>query len=125
MSDQKAILVTESEPNLLLTIKEELEANGFYVEPSFNKDEALRKLQGRKIDLALVDVSLEETGGMELLNEMRKDTNFRSIPVVILWEAGDELILNKALELGVTKAFLKTRSGLKDLLESFNEILKI
>lgn len=124
MTEQKTILVAESEPNLLLTIKEELESSGFFVEPAFNKDEALRKLQGRKINLALIDVSLTETGGLELLEEMKKDSNFKFIPIIILWEAGDEATVGKAAELGVAKAFLKTRSGLKDLLESFNEILR-
>ncbi|MBC7473569.1 MAG: response regulator [Candidatus Sericytochromatia bacterium] len=70
------------------------------------------KHQGKYIDsnvpsLILLDLNLPKKNGHEVLEEIKKDTNLKNIPVVMLTTSSSESDINKSYSLGVNSYIIK------------------
>jgi len=64
------------------------------------KPEAIDTVQKRQIDCLITEYSLEETTGVDLLREVRKETT--ALPVLLATAVGSEATAAEAIEAGVT-----------------------
>ncbi len=55
-----------------------------------NGVEALERLAGAWIDLALIDINMPRMNGEELLNRIRDDASLRPLPVIVISTEGSE-----------------------------------
>lgn len=79
---RESILIIEDEIGLITMLKRLLEKEGFQeIYQAVSGDEALKKIQERKIDLILLDVMLPDTNGFDLCHEIRALTD---IPIIFL-----------------------------------------
>jgi len=76
------IFIIEDEETLCNSIAEGLRLDGYEVDTCFNGAEALLQCQTEEYDLILLDLSLPDLDGMELLHEFRAEDN--CTPVLIL-----------------------------------------
>lgn len=118
------ILVVEDEESLSSTLRDELEAGGFDVEPALSGEEAMRKVADNPPDLILLDILLPGIGGLGVLSMLKGEERTRGIPVIVLSNIGDEAKVQEALELGAVEYFVKTQYDLRDILERLNVLLK-
>src|SRR5580704_7744929 len=109
--DKAQILVVEDEESLRVTVKDKLELEGFSVEAAASAEDALRRLQVKTYDLALLDVVLPGMSGLELLKQLRdkeKESGTHT-PVILLTARAHESDKVLGLELGaddyMTKPF--------------------
>lgn len=123
MEKRKTILVVEDEESLLSTLRDELEAGGFAVDPTTNGAEALRKIEENPPDLVLLDILLPDMNGLGVLSNLKASERTRAIPVVILSNVGDEEKVQEALDLGADAYLVKTQYDLKDVLDMLRTIL--
>lgn len=86
-------LVVDDEEDILEVIQDRLEAYGFTVVTAENGLEALRKFSTEEFAGILLDVKMPEMGGMEALEEIRKQDT--KIPIIIITASSTE---NAALE---------------------------
>jgi CheY-like chemotaxis protein len=84
--------------------------------------EALESL-GRfaEIDLILLDINMPRMSGLEFLTQVKANTSFESIPVVIISTEGKEEDTIRGLEAGAT-AYIKKPFGNQELLEVIQRI---
>ena len=66
----KTILVVEDERHLQALYSQELAAEGYNVITAGNGGEALEKIKNNAIDLAILDIKLENEDGLEVLRNM-------------------------------------------------------
>ncbi len=64
--------------------------------------QAIALMQSSRPDVLLLDLSMPEVSGFDILKIIRSDSNLRHIPVIILTSASDSESKLKALELGAT-----------------------
>jgi CheY-like chemotaxis protein len=84
-----AILYVEDYKLLLLYVKEMLEAQGWHVETCRDGTSALGKIESAsRYDLLLLDKSLPDMDGLELVRRARSLTHRRRTPIIML-SAGD------------------------------------
>jgi len=121
MNNPPKILLIESESGLLSTLSEELEQEGYSVDPAVTGGEALRKIEN-KPDLIILDGLLIDIDGLVLLAKIKAEKNTNGIPVVLLLESGDEARAISASELGVAKSIIKTHSGLSNIMVAIENI---
>lgn len=122
---KRRVLLVEDDVALGATLRDELEASGFAVEPAVTAEEALRKAEARLPDVILLDLLFGGgTGGVIVLSQLKQSDRTRGIPVVVLSSVGDDDTVQKALELGASAVFVKTRYGLPDLLDRLHVLLK-
>lgn len=92
------ILLVEDEELIGTTVKMSLEGAGYEVQWSVNGQEALRIVEGAFFDLILLDISLPEVDGIEVLTKLREQCI--NSPVMMLTARSDVPTKVKALEKG-------------------------
>lgn len=121
MATEGRLLVLEDEKNVGSTLVERLKQEGFDVYWAKTCEEALLEVQGRKFDLALLDVGLPDGSGFDV-GEKIKNTH-RGTAIIFLTAHGSPDDRVKGLELGaedyIVKPFhlkellLRVKNGLK------------
>ncbi|NQW08443.1 MAG: response regulator transcription factor [Alphaproteobacteria bacterium] len=82
------IALVDDDQNILTSVTMALEAEGFDVRTYKDGEEALRGLNQRPVDLAVLDIKMPRLDGMELLQKLRKTS---SLPVIFLTSKDDEV----------------------------------
>lgn len=101
------ILVVDDDRNLVELIQMRLEAAGYETLIAFDETEALEKVRGPMIDLAIVDLQLVQTDGLSLMEDLHRV--IPEMPVIILTAYGSIKSAVDAMKRGahsyVTKPF--------------------
>ena len=77
------ILVVDDEPTLRLGFTFALKTEDYEVSTAANGREALAVLREKEFDLVLLDMRMPEMNGLETLSELRKEPDFRFLPVIL------------------------------------------
>jgi CheY-like chemotaxis protein len=96
----KRILIvddTASSRELLRTV---LENQGYQVSEAADGDDALEKARSEGPDLILLDLQMPVRNGYEVLDELRRDPRFASVPVVAVTASAMQGDREKALAAG-------------------------
>jgi len=100
------IALVDDDRNILTSVSMTLEAEGFEVRCYNDGAEALRGIQAKPVDVAILDVKMPRMDGMELLGHLRKQGN---LPVIFLTSKDDEIDEALGLRMGaddyITKPF--------------------
>ena len=87
------ILVVDDDRNILNVIQMRLEAEGYRVYKALNSIQALTILQDAAVDLALVDLRLNDEDGIEVMGKIHQ--TYADLPVIILTAHGS---INSAVD---------------------------
>lgn len=87
-------------------------ANGF---------EALRILPREKVDLIITDINMPDINGLELVNFIRNNENYKETPLFIISTEGSERDREKGLALGANAYLVKpfTPDELQSLIQDY------
>ncbi|SFH47759.1 response regulator transcription factor [Modicisalibacter xianhensis] len=103
------ILIVDDEPNIVLSLEYLMQRSGFEVDTANDGSQALQALQTQPPDLVLLDISLPDISGFDVLRQLRQTSSMRTLPVIMLTAHGREVEREKGLALGaddyVTKPF--------------------
>lgn len=110
----KRILVAEDNPANRELIREILEAHGYEVVEALDGEEALRKVEGMKPDLVLLDIQMPKLDGYSVLYRLRENPRTATLPVIALtayamrgdWEKGLAAGFNAYLTKPITASVL-------------------
>lgn len=97
---KRTILIVDDEPNILELLKFTLESEGFNVVQAKTGEEALEKLEWKKIDAVVLDLMLPGIDGLEVLKKIRTDQALKNIPVIMLTAKNEGFDRVIGLELG-------------------------
>ncbi len=118
----KKIVLAEDEPQIARLVEFKLKKEGYQVTWKENGEEALEAIKADRPDLILLDVMMPVMDGYEVLRQLKKDENLKSIPVIILTARAQEGDVVKGIDAGaedyITKPFHPT-----ELLARVNRIL--
>ncbi|MFH0941282.1 MAG: response regulator transcription factor [Candidatus Omnitrophota bacterium] len=81
---KKRILVIEDEHEIALIIKMRLEISGYDVIQAFDGQDGLKKAKTSSPDLILLDLVLPKIGGEQILNELKDNDKYKSIPIIVV-----------------------------------------
>ena len=98
MADCKILMIDDDE-DLRETMKIILESNGYDTISAENGTKGLKLLKKEKPDLILLDVTMPEIDGFQVLEKLKKDKNTVAIPVVMLTAREDVEYKRKAAQL--------------------------
>ena len=102
----RKILIADDEPNLVATLKFNLEKEGYGVLTAEDGEQAVASVRQYHPDLLVLDLMLPRLSGMEVCRIVRRES---SLPIIMLTAKTDELDRVLGLEIGaddyVTKPF--------------------
>ncbi len=105
-SSQINLLVVDDAPQIQRLLRTGLSAQRFHIIEATNAADGLALAFAEECDLMLLDLGLPDRGGLEVVEEVRRQSE---LPIIILSALDDEACTVKAFELGaddyVTKPF--------------------
>jgi len=101
------ILLAEDTKFYLQLISEYLQDGGYEIITAENGAEALKLLQKEKVDIILSDIEMPIMDGFGLLEEVKKDSKLKNIPIVAITSLTDEKLIKKGKEGGFNEWCVK------------------
>jgi len=86
--------------------------------------DGLKKLSSERFDLILTDINMPIMDGLKLVSLVRNDSNYKSIPIVVITTEGAQEDRERALALGANDYITKPIQPTK-ILDVARNLLKI
>jgi two-component system, OmpR family, alkaline phosphatase synthesis response regulator PhoP len=91
MSDKELILVVDDDPDLVDMVATKLEANNYRTAKAYDGVQAWEKIRLERPTMVIMDVMMPNKDGYVTCEEIKKDPDFKDIPVVLLTAVVDNL----------------------------------
>ena len=119
----KGIFIVDDSPTILMSLKTNLEMNGFKVETASDGEDAVNKLNnGVNPDLIITDLNMPRMDGFKLIEHVRQMKTFRFKPILVLTTESQLQKREEAKRLGATGWLVKPVSG-NDLIKVIKKVL--
>ncbi|MCS7200765.1 MAG: response regulator [Patescibacteria group bacterium] len=118
------VLLVEDDKFLRTVLEKKLLNEGFEVIIAEDGEEALQKLVRERPGIILLDIVLPKRSGFAVLEEIQRDPEFRSLPVIILSNLGQREDVEKGISLGAVDYFVKAKISLDELLNKIKDYAK-
>lgn len=100
-----------------------LETHGYQVHVATDGVEAMAKLQSHPFDAVISDLEMPRLDGFGLLEEMKKQPKFASIPVILVTSRDCLEDQKRGLELGAEAYIVKRKFDHQDLLNTIEQVI--
>lgn len=117
------ILVAEDDKFLANAYKIKLPKAGFEMQLATDGQEALNMLQTFSPDLILLDLMMPVKDGFAVLQEIKANERFKSIPIIVASNLGQKEDVDRALALGANDFITKSDLSLNTIIEKINKLL--
>ena len=117
------IFIIEDEASIVQLIQHNLEKEGFVVSSSLNGNEGLKELKKFEPNLLLLDWMLPDLSGIDVCKSLRRDKNYKNLPIIMLTAKGEEEDKVKGLESGVDDYITKP-FGFNELMARIKALLR-
>ncbi len=117
------ILFVEDETTLQKTLSTTLVDAGFEVENAYDGEAGLALAKKKKPDLVLLDLILPKMDGFSVLAELKKDSELKDVPVIVLTNLEAVEDVERVIELGATTYLVKANYDLPEIVAKIREIL--
>ena len=104
----KNILIVEDSPTMRAFISSSIESYGSYeVYESATGFEALKLLPQVDFNMIVTDINMPDINGLELISFVRKNQQYKDIPLIIISTEGTEMDRQKGMALGANEYLVK------------------
>ena len=104
---QKTLLLVEDDPDLLEILRLTFEMEGYRLVLARDGDEALKMAHRHGPDLIVLDVMLPKLDGIEVCRQLRAESAFRRVPILMLTAKGEESDVVLGLGIGADDYLVK------------------
>lgn len=118
------ILIIEDEGFIIRTLEDNLAAEGYKIDVAKNGEDAIKKIGKEKPDIILLDILMPKRDGFYVLEETKKNPEWKLIPVIILSNLGEDTIIKQALEMGADEYFVKSQHPIQEIVEKVKDYLE-
>ena len=116
------ILITDDEPNILISLEYLMKREGYQVSVARDGQEALDAVARDKPRLMLLDVMMPGKSGFEVCQAVRADENLASVKILMLSAKGRDTDLAKGSALGAD-AYMTKPFSTRELADKVRELL--
>jgi len=117
----KKILLVEDEEIMIDLLQKKIIREGYEVFIARDGEEGLKVMGEKKPDLVLLDIIMPKKSGFEVMEEMRKKSEFKKIPVIVISNSGQPVELDEARKLGAQDWLIKTEFDPQELVDKINK----
>ena len=115
--DKKKVLIVEDDMLQRTALKIALTENGFEVFRAKNGEEGLNMAFKHKPDVILSDIMMPKMDGIQMIEELRKDSWGEQVPIIVSSNVSDMEKIQEAIEHEVFIYFVKSNVPLEEVVE--------
>ena len=119
---QKTVLIIEDEEDAAELFAEMMRVSGFRVLKTSTSKPAISMMTEDKPDIVLLDIMMPEISGLDILRQMRRDSNLSNIPVIVVTAKSMPADIKNGMEAGAS-TYLTKPVGFQELREAVNRTL--
>lgn len=119
----KKVLFVDDEEDLLETGKMFLEEVGYEVDTAKDGLEAMEKVYENRYDLILLDITIPEMDGYQVLRMIKNEPSYKDVPVILVTAKTFKADKFRGMETGANDYITKPYSP-ADLISVVNSFLK-
>jgi DNA-binding response OmpR family regulator len=128
MKDKAKILLIDDDKDFVEATKVVLESKPYKVITAYNGSEGLKQAKTEKPDLIILDVIMPVKDGFNAAEELKKDTELKKVPVIMLTSFADRrgetsLSVSQGLTLD-TEDYIDKPVSPEELLKRVEKLLK-
>jgi DNA-binding response OmpR family regulator len=101
------IVVADDDPDIVMLVSAVLAKSGFEVARATNGTDALELVRTRGPDLAVLDISMPNLDGIEVLKFVRSNPETAELPVILLSARAQEADVKNGYAVGASKYMRK------------------
>jgi DNA-binding response OmpR family regulator len=126
MTDKKKILIALVEDDQLIAemYTTKFMKEGFDIQHAVDGVAGLELVNKINPDIVLLDIIMPKLDGFQVLQQLRAEAEFKSTPVIMLSNLGQEEDVEKGRQLGATDYFIKTNFTPAAIVDKVKAILK-
>ena len=121
--DQKKVLIIDDDEEMARVYQLKLSFEGFSALMAKNGEEGLQKMTAEKPNLILLDLMLQKEDGFWVMQEMGKNAELKSIPIIVLSNLTQQIDEERALSLGARYYMVKSEVSLEEVVEKVKQFL--
>jgi len=122
MANKKRVMIVDDDLDILLSLKELLEANGYKVYSFDNGNDFLKALsEGKKPTLVILDIMMPEMSGWEIQRILKENPKWKKIPIIFLTARSTETAREMYEQYGID--YILKPFDIKDFLNRINTFL--
>ena len=129
MAEKRRILVVDDEPDFALLVQGNLQKEGFDVDVAYNGVEGLEKIKQNPPDAIVLDVMMPEKDGYEVCAELKKDSRYADIAILMLTAVADHVTSTRYSHFdGMSMEgddYLPKPASAEEITDSIKSLLKI
>jgi DNA-binding response OmpR family regulator len=103
----RRILAIEDDPRVLAVLKKRLEFSGYEVVTAQDGTDGYRKARAESPDLIILDLILPGLNGYQICAMLKRDQNYRDIPVLMLTARSQERDIEEGMRVGADAYMIK------------------
>lgn len=120
---QPKVLIIEDEEFIRDIYKRQLEKTGLLVDGFSNGVEGSQAITQNRYDIILLDIMLPDINGLEILKQIKQNSNSKDIPVIMLTNLGQDEVIKEGFSLGAQGYFIKASHTPDQIAEEVKNIL--
>ena len=122
MTAKRRVLLVDDEASIVKIVGKRLEVAGYEVLIAMDGEEGLTKARLGRPDIVILDLMMPKKNGFEVCAELKKDPQYRHIPVIIFTGKGRDMDEQICRECGAN-AYLTKPHKPEDLIEQIEGLL--
>lgn len=120
----KTILIIEDDNFLQGLEATKLKKEGYEILTASNNIEAFKHIDNKeKIDLILLDLLLPDVDGFMILEKIRDNKDFLTIPVIVFSNLSEDKDIKRATKLGISEFMVKSNFTLDELSKKVKDLI--
>jgi CheY-like chemotaxis protein len=129
MGKIKRVLVVDHEPETVRLVGNVLKEAGYQVTTGYNSKDAIKSIQDLRPDLVVLNLTMPEVSGFDVIEYLKTEENVRDIPLIVLTHKGltekeiDDL--NGRIQGILNKGVLTKEDLLKELRNTISKVSKL
>lgn len=120
----KSVLIIEDDPLMMRMYQRVFKFSGINAEAASDGKEGLEKAKRRKPALILLDVMMPQMNGLEVLGELKNNSDTKDIPVIMLTNISGSKDSKKALAMGAVEYIVKSDYNPEEVADKAKKYLK-
>ncbi len=122
--EEHTILVVEDDLPLREAVVLKLKAAGFRVVPAATAEDGMVLLSSLHLDFIWLDMFLPGMSGLQFLEHLRENENYKNIPVIIVSAYSSNDKIKRAFELNIFNFVTKIDHPIKDIVGQISSYFK-
>ena len=124
--EQQLIYYSEDDPLMARMFERIFRFSGFAVEIASDGDEAVSKLEvlSQAPAVIVLDVMMPKRSGFEVLEQIKKHSQYKDVPVIMLSNLAGKEDADRAIQMGAAEYLIKSQYQPKEIVEKVVEIIR-